>query len=512
MRTSLFCALQGALGIAAHESLAYFKPDHSKGDCRSLDGCGKAGKGHWVPDPTTFVFPQNDYKPGHCWDLCLGKHSCAPHEALTKVCFDFQDNGFVFNFKEIDHYKYEDVAVYIERAKPPGEDSFKYSKDSDHCKALDGYKKVKCHIPYFSLTDGGSYKEMCPVKGDGGWRFFIKIKATVRHGYKKYELRSRSPDSEKYFTLSYTCSECCKGHKKEKLDLISASSRDGEREHEKHHRYNDDEERRGRNRESDDEEYLYAESPQILTCILTNLLGAVTSTVRMRLTPTGSTVTVTSMMSTTSTSMSTRNITSISMLTSTKRSISTSTRRSIIMNIITSTITSMATVTLTPTVTSMDTTTAISMDILSITVTTMGIITDIIMVTSMATTMLSITATITGIITGIITVTSMVIIMGTTMGISMDTITSNTTGISMDITMDIIMATITDTFTMSIMAIITDIITDTITAISTMSITVITTDTITAISTATTLIVSMIAASTDITTMDSTTMALITMA
>lgn len=208
MRTSLFCALQG-LGVVAHESLAYFKADHSKGGHRYLDGCGKAGKGNWVPDPATFVLPQNDFKPSDHWGLCASGHDCAPHEATGKVYFDFQDDGLIFNFEGIDHYKYEDVSIYVERARPPHAHSTKYNKDSDHCKAKNGYKEVKCHIPYFSLTDGGSYDKMCPLKGEGGWRFYIKIKATIVHGDKRYELYNReSTNGEKYFALSHTCGKC----------------------------------------------------------------------------------------------------------------------------------------------------------------------------------------------------------------------------------------------------------------------------------------------------------------
>lgn len=209
MRTSLFYALNGALGAVAHDSLAYFKIDSGKDEHRSLDGCGKHGKHKWVPDPSTFVFPQNDYKPGKSWDLCVDSPHCAPHEALSKVTFDFKDNAIVFNFKHIEHYKYEDVVVYVERGKPPGEYSQKYSKESDHCKIVSDYKKAECHIPYFSLTDGGSYGDLCPIKDNGGWRLYIKIKAKIAHGYKKYSLYSRAGDyNEKYFTLSYTCAEC----------------------------------------------------------------------------------------------------------------------------------------------------------------------------------------------------------------------------------------------------------------------------------------------------------------
>jgi hypothetical protein len=209
MRTSLFYALNGALGAVASDSLAYFKFETGKGEHRSLDGCGKYGKYKWVPDPATFVFPQNDYKPGNSWDLCVDTPHCAPHEALSKVTFDFKDNGIVFDFKHIDHYKYEDVEVYVERGQPTTDSSFKYSKESDHCKAKSDYKEVKCHIPFFSLTDGGSYNEVCPIENNGGWILHIKVKATIAHGHKKYELYSRSPDvNEKFFTLSYTCAEC----------------------------------------------------------------------------------------------------------------------------------------------------------------------------------------------------------------------------------------------------------------------------------------------------------------
>ncbi|KAJ4134796.1 hypothetical protein NW768_004401 [Fusarium equiseti] len=222
MRTSLFYALNGALGVVAHESLAYFKIDSGKEEYhRSLDGCGKHGKHKWVPDPSTFVFPQHDYKPGNSWDLCVDSAHCAPHEALSKVYFDFKDNAIVFDFKHIEHYKYEDVVVYIERGKPPGEHSQKYSKESDHCVILHDYKQAKCQIPYFSLTDGGSYDDLCPIKDNGGWRLYIKIKAKISHGYKKYGLYSRAGDvHEKYFTLSYTCAEC-KDYKHEgKYELL----------------------------------------------------------------------------------------------------------------------------------------------------------------------------------------------------------------------------------------------------------------------------------------------------
>ncbi|KAL2684678.1 hypothetical protein Neosp_005763 [[Neocosmospora] mangrovei] len=235
MRTSLFCALQG-LGVVAHESLAYFKADHSNGGHRYLDGCGKAGKGNWVPDPATFVLPQNDFKPSDHWGLCASGHDCAPHEATGKVYFDFQDDGLVFNFEAIDHYKYGDVSIYVERARPPHAHSTKYNKDSDHCKAKNGYKEVKCHIPYFSLTDGGSYDKMCPLKGEGGWRFYIKIKATIVHGDKRYELYNReSTNGEKYFALSYTCGKC-KHHKHDpKIELINAATRRDEGSEHKHH-------------------------------------------------------------------------------------------------------------------------------------------------------------------------------------------------------------------------------------------------------------------------------------
>ncbi|KAM0417048.1 hypothetical protein ACHAPT_012954 [Fusarium lateritium] len=225
MRTSLFCALQG-LGVVAHESLAYFKADHSRGGHRTLDGCGKVGKGGWVPDASTFVFPQNDFKPGNHWDLCVDGHDCAPHEATSKVYFDFQDDGLVLRFKSIDHYKYEDVNIWVERARPPHEHSAVYSKDTDHCKAVNDYKEIKCHVPYFALTDGGSYDKMCPLRGDGGWRFYIRIKASIVHGNKKFELYNReSRASEKYFTLSYTCAKC-HGHKHDsKIELINAASR-----------------------------------------------------------------------------------------------------------------------------------------------------------------------------------------------------------------------------------------------------------------------------------------------
>ncbi|KAH6950637.1 hypothetical protein DER45DRAFT_619164 [Fusarium avenaceum] len=222
MRTSLFYALNGALGVVASDSLAYFKFETGKEGHRSLDGCGKHGKHKWVPDPATFVFPQNDFKPGNSWDLCVDTPHCAPHEALSKVTFDFKDNGIVFDFKHIDHYKYEDVEVYVERGQPTTDGSFKYSKESDHCKAKSDYKEVKCHIPFFSLTDGGSYNEVCPIENNGGWKLHIKVKATIAHGHKKYELYSRTPDlNEKYFTLSYTCAEC-KDYKEGKLELIEA--------------------------------------------------------------------------------------------------------------------------------------------------------------------------------------------------------------------------------------------------------------------------------------------------
>ncbi|KAF9769752.1 hypothetical protein IL306_012792 [Fusarium sp. DS 682] len=222
MRTSLFYALHGALGVVAHESLAHFKVESGKEEHRSLDGCSKDGKHKWVPDPATFVFPENDYKPGNSWDLCVGTAHCAPHEALSKVSFDFKDNGIVFNFEHVDHYKYEDVAVYIERGQPPTEDSFKYNKKSDHCKAKNDYKEAKCLVPFFSLSDGGSFGDLCPLGDNGGWRLYIKVKATVTHGHKKYELYSRSPDiNEKYFVISYTCAECKEyKHKDRKIELI----------------------------------------------------------------------------------------------------------------------------------------------------------------------------------------------------------------------------------------------------------------------------------------------------
>ncbi|KAG5753992.1 hypothetical protein H9Q70_003388 [Fusarium xylarioides] len=230
MRTSLFYALNGALGVVAHESLAHFKIESGTEEHRSLEGCSKDGKHKWVPDPATFVFPENDYKPGNSWDLCVGTSHCAPHEALTQVSFDFKDNGIVFNFKHIDHYKYEDVAVYIERGQPPTEDSFKYNKKSDHCKAKNDYKEAKCLVPFFSLSDGGSYGDLCPLEDNGGWRLYIKVKATISHGHKKYELYSRSPDiNEKYFVLSYTCAEC-KEYKHKKIELIEDKEEEAEAE------------------------------------------------------------------------------------------------------------------------------------------------------------------------------------------------------------------------------------------------------------------------------------------
>ncbi|KAH7179544.1 uncharacterized protein B0J16DRAFT_402901 [Fusarium flagelliforme] len=256
MRTSLFYALNGALGVVAHESLAYFKINSGKEEYhRSLDGCGKHGKHKWVPDPSTFVFPQHDYKPGNSWDLCVDSAHCAPHEALSKVYFDFKDNAIVFDFKHIEHYKYEDVVVYIERGKPPGEHSQKYSKESDHCVILHDYKQAKCQIPYFSLTDGGSYDELCPIKDNGGWRLYIKIKAKISHGYKKYGLYSRVGDvHEKYFTLSYTCAEC-KDYKHEgKYELLEEGH-----EKKKYDGYNDEKKYEGYKDEKKYDEYKYEE-------------------------------------------------------------------------------------------------------------------------------------------------------------------------------------------------------------------------------------------------------------
>lgn len=209
MKSTLFCALQGALGAVAYESLAHFTYDGERGDCRSLDGCGKAGKGNWVPDPSTIVFPHDGYHSGRCWDLCVGNAHCKPKDALGKVCFDFKDDGLVFDFHPIHRYKYEDVNVYIQRDSPPTDHSPVYNIQGGHCIPKKDCKEVKCHAPYFSLTDGGSFKEMCPIDDKGSWVFYIQIKATIAHGHKKYELYSRGVKPDVcWFSLSYCCTEC----------------------------------------------------------------------------------------------------------------------------------------------------------------------------------------------------------------------------------------------------------------------------------------------------------------
>ncbi|KAL6411472.1 uncharacterized protein AUP68_05186 [Ilyonectria robusta] len=209
MKSTLFCALQGALGAVAYESLAHFTYDGERGDCRTLDGCGKAGKGNWVPDPSTIVFPHDGYHHGRCWDLCEGSAHCKPKDALGKVCFDFKDDGLVFDFHPIHRYKYEDVNVYIQRDKPPTDHSPVYNIQGGHCIPKKDCKEVKCHAPYFSLTDGGSFKEMCPIDDKGSWVFYIQIKATIAHGHKKYELYSRGVKPDVcWFSLSYCCTEC----------------------------------------------------------------------------------------------------------------------------------------------------------------------------------------------------------------------------------------------------------------------------------------------------------------
>ncbi|KAM6530694.1 hypothetical protein FSOLCH5_000192 [Fusarium solani] len=448
MRTSLFCALQG-LGVVAHESLAYFKADHSKGGHRYLDGCGKAGKGNWVPDPATFVFPQNDFKPSDHWGLCADGHDCAPHEATGKVYFDFQDDGLVFNFEGIDHYKYEDVSIYVERARPPHAHSTKYNKDSDHCKAKNNYKEVKCHIPYFSLTDGGSYDKMCPLKGEGGWRFYIKIKATIVHGDKRYELYNReSTNGEKYFALSYTCAKC-KHHKHDpKIELINAASRRDEGSEHKHyeHKYHDG------------HHDGYADSTMATTtATITRSTMITRSTITTRSITTISTATITRSTMDISTIMRSTTITRSIMITSMVTAIitATSTRRStmpsIIMSTTTSTIMIMATAILTATSTATVITTVIIMVMFTIirstTATTMVIITDIITdiitaittATSMVIITRNITATITVTIMVITTVTSMVTITVIIMGITMAIITAIST--VMSITTSIITAT-----------------------------------------------------------------------
>ncbi|KAK7418687.1 hypothetical protein QQZ08_011161 [Neonectria magnoliae] len=210
MKTSLFCAIQGAVGALAYDSLSHFKFDDDKrGDCRSLDGCGKAGKGNWVPDHNTIRFPHNEHHHGRCWDLCLGGSHCHPNDALGKVCFDFKDEGLVFDFGHIDRYKYEDVSVHVQKEAPPTDHSPAYTIEGGHCIAKKDCKEVKCHVPYFSLTDGGSYKEMCPLYGEGSWIYYIQIKATIAHGHKKYELYSRGAKSDVcWFSLTYCCTEC----------------------------------------------------------------------------------------------------------------------------------------------------------------------------------------------------------------------------------------------------------------------------------------------------------------
>ncbi|WAO83051.1 Hypothetical protein NCS54_00023100 [Fusarium falciforme] len=440
MRTSLFCALQG-LGVVAHESLAYFKADHSKGGHRYLDGCGKAGKGNWVPDPATFVLPQNNFKPSDHWGLCADGHDCAPHEATGKVYFDFQDDGLVFNFEGIDHYKYEDVSIYVERARPPHAHSTKYNKNSDHCKAKNNYKEVKCHIPYFSLTDGGSYDKMCPLKGEGGWRFYIKIKATIVHGDKRFELYNReSTNGEKYFSLSYTCAKC-RHHKHDpKIELINAASRRDEGSEHKHH----------------------GGIMATTTATITRSTMITMSTITTRSTTIIRSTTATSMDIITRSTMTTRSITTISTATITRSTTSTRSTMdtSTIMKSITTTrsimITSMVTATIT--VTSIRRSTMPNI-IMSTTISTTMI---------MATAILMATSTVTVITTVIITVITMAMstiirsttatITATTMVIIMDITTVMSITISIITATTMAMATSMDTTTVTSMDIITVII------------------------------------------------------
>ncbi|KAJ4173082.1 hypothetical protein NW754_012091 [Fusarium falciforme] len=448
------CALQG-LGVVAHESLAYFKADHSKGGHRYLDGCGKAGKGNWVPDPATFVLPQNNFKPSDHWGLCADGHDCAPHEATGKVYFDFQDDGLVFNLEGIDHYKYEDVSIYVERARPPHAHSTKYNKDSDHCKAKNNYKEVKCHIPYFSLTDGGSYDKMCPLKGEGGWRFYIKIKATIVHGDKRFELYNReSTNGEKYFALSYTCAKC-RHHKHDpKIELINAASRRDEGSEHKHHGGHHDG---------------YADS----------IMATTTATITRSTTIIRST-TATSMDIITRSTMTTRNTTTTSTATITRSTMDIST----IMRSITTTrsimITSMVTATITVTSTRRSTMPSI---IMSTTISTTMI---------MATAILMATSTVTVITTVIITVITMA--MSTIIRSTTATITGTTMVIITDITMvmSITISIITATITVTIMVI----------TMATSMVTITVMSIITSITTATTMAMATSMDTTTVTSMD----------
>lgn len=209
MKGTLFAALQGALGVLAYEKYAYFDRHGRHGDCKSLEGCGKVGKGNWVPDPTTIVFPSDGYRHGHYQDLCLGSHHCSHKDSLGRVYFGFKDDALVLNFDYIDRYKYEDVIIHIQREGPPSDHSPVYSIGGGQCIPQKGCKEVKCHVPYFSLTDGGGHKEMCPLRGEGSWIFYIQIEVVISHGHKKYTLYNRGAHRDVcWFDLSYCCTEC----------------------------------------------------------------------------------------------------------------------------------------------------------------------------------------------------------------------------------------------------------------------------------------------------------------
>lgn len=231
--SALLLVAQGAvLQAAAHESLAYAKnlDGLQRSGCGALDHCrgnhhgwnydphhhghhyGKhhdynhgGSHGSWVPDPRTIFFPHAGNEYGRSWPLCKGNSFCDPKHAFGQVSFDFHHGSLVFELENKYGYYWKDVDVYIQANGPPNDRSYRAHCEVDHYRP----SVVKCRAPYNELVTGCHRKDICPLKKEGSWIFYIQIKAKAVRHHEEVQVYSRGikPDVC-WFSLSYCCTEC----------------------------------------------------------------------------------------------------------------------------------------------------------------------------------------------------------------------------------------------------------------------------------------------------------------
>ncbi|KAH8178415.1 hypothetical protein LIA77_03497 [Sarocladium implicatum] len=211
MRASILVALSGTiLGASAVEiaplARHYAPQSIERGHCDSLNPCKYAPPGSYVPDPKTIFLPNVHNKMDNHWALCKGDSYCNDHSVYSKFSFTFKDNSVVFDFN-IPGACYEDVAIKLQREVPPTPASRVYNTHSCHA---NGHGGLSCSIPYSAIGCEG-YKQMCPLKDQGGFILYSQIKIVAKIYGEKVTLYNQAIEKETgscWFSFSYCCTKC----------------------------------------------------------------------------------------------------------------------------------------------------------------------------------------------------------------------------------------------------------------------------------------------------------------